>query len=73
VSESTFAQALFGRLSWDSLAFLHEPILLWTFIPVVLLGAGIVGAVSYFRLLGWLWREWFTSRRSASCTSSSAS
>ena len=51
---------VFGRLSWESVP-LHEPILLGTFLVVALLGAGVVGAVSYFRLWGWLWREWLTS------------
>jgi cytochrome o ubiquinol oxidase subunit 1 len=52
---------VFGRLNWDSLTFLHEPIVFWTAVVVALLGAGIVGVVSYYRLWGWLWREWFTS------------
>jgi cytochrome o ubiquinol oxidase subunit I len=61
VIESSPARAVFGRLTWDSLTFLHQPILLWTFVVVALLGAGIVGVVSYYRLWGWLWREWFTT------------
>ena len=55
-----FAQLIFGRLSWESFPF-HEPILLVTFIVVALAGAGLVGAVTWFRLWGWLWRDWFTS------------
>ena len=61
MTETSAAWSLFGRLTWDSLAILHQPILLWTFVVVGLLGAGIVGVVSYYRLWGWLWREWFTS------------
>ena len=61
MTETSAAWSLFGRLTWDSLAILHQPILLWTFVVVALLGAGIVGVVSYYRLWGWLWREWFTS------------
>ena len=53
-------KTIFGRLSWESFP-IHEPILLVTFAVVVLMGAGIVGAVSYYRLWGWLWREWFTT------------
>lgn len=56
----SLAQTIFGRLRWDSFP-VHEPILMWTFIVVIVLGLGIVGAVSRFRLWGWLWREWFTS------------
>ncbi|MFC0684963.1 cytochrome o ubiquinol oxidase subunit I [Novosphingobium clariflavum] len=56
----TLAKTVFGRLSWESLPF-HEPILLGTFIVVVLLGLGVVGAVTRFGLWGYLWKEWFTS------------
>jgi cytochrome o ubiquinol oxidase subunit 1 len=30
-------------------------------VVVVLLGLGLVGAVTKYRLWGWLWREWFTT------------
>ncbi len=53
-------KSVFGRLTWESFPF-HEPILLTTFIVVSLLGLGIVGAVTKFRLWGYLWSEWFTS------------
>src|SRR6188768_2651253 len=56
----SLARTIFGRLSFESFP-IHEPILLVTFIVVVLLGAGIVGAVTWFRLWGWLWRDWLTS------------
>ncbi len=61
MTETTLPGMVFGRLTLDSLAFLHEPILLWTFIVVVLLGGAMVAAVSRYRLWGWLWREWITS------------
>ncbi len=51
---------MFGRLGWDALP-LHEPILIGTFIAVVLGGAVVLGAITYFRLWTYLWREWFTS------------
>jgi len=51
---------LFGRLTWAALPF-HEPILVATFIAVVIGGLVVVGALSYFRLWGYLWNEWFTS------------
>jgi len=60
VTETNIVKAIFGRLTWESFP-VHEPILMVTFIVVALLGAGLVGAVSYFRLWGWLWREWFTT------------
>lgn len=51
---------IFGRLSWESIP-LHEPILIVTFAAVILGGLTLVGALTYFRLWGYLWREWFTS------------
>ena len=53
-------KTVFGRLTWESFP-IHEPILLGTFIVVSLLGLGIVGAVTRYRLWGYLWSEWFTS------------
>jgi cytochrome o ubiquinol oxidase subunit 1 len=60
LSDQSLAQTIFGRLSWESLP-LHEPILLGTFIVVMLLGLGIVAAVTKLKLWGWLWRDWLTS------------
>ncbi|MDR7377448.1 cytochrome o ubiquinol oxidase subunit 1 [Rhodoferax ferrireducens] len=51
---------IFGRLTWDAIPF-HEPILLATFIAVALGGAAVLGALTYYRAWGYLWREWFTS------------
>ena len=51
---------IFGRLTWDAIP-LHVPILLWTFIAVMLGAVAVLGALTYFRLWGFLWREWFTS------------
>ncbi len=57
----TLTKTVFGRLSLDSLPFLHEPILLGTFAVVALLGLGLLGVVTKFKLWGYLWNEWFTS------------
>jgi len=51
---------IFGRLSWEAIPF-HEPILLITFIGVMLGGLVLLGALTYFKVWGYLWREWFTS------------
>src|SRR5882724_8030264 len=51
---------IFGRLTWDAIP-LHEPILVATFIAVALGALAILGALSYFRLWGPLWRDWITS------------
>jgi cytochrome o ubiquinol oxidase subunit 1 len=50
---------LFGRLSWDALP--QEPIILVTFVFVMIGGVGVLGAVTYFKWWGYLWREWLTS------------
>ncbi|CAN7368806.1 cytochrome o ubiquinol oxidase subunit I [Bosea sp. LjRoot9] len=57
---SALLKMIFGRLTLESFP-LHEPILLVTFAAVVLGGIVVVGALTYFRVWGYLWREWFTS------------
>ena len=51
---------VFGRLTWEAIPY-HEPILLVTFIAVVLGGLALLGAITYFKLWGTLWRDWITS------------
>ncbi len=51
---------LLGRLSWDALPF-HDPIIAATFAAVVLGGAGLLAALTYFRWWGPLWRDWICS------------
>ena len=58
--ESTPTTFLFGRLTWAALP-LHEPILVATFIAVALGGIALVAVLSYYKLWGYLWNEWFTS------------
>ncbi len=60
LSHPDLAKLIFGRLSLDSLP-LHEPIVVYTFIAVALGGIALLGTVTYFKLWGYLWREWFTS------------
>jgi len=57
---SELANMIFGRLTWEAIPY-HEPILLATFAVVALGGLVVVGALTYFRVWGYLWREWFTS------------
>src|SRR5580658_1945907 len=54
------AKFLFGRLTWDAFPW-HEPILIVTFAGVATGGVAVLGALTYFKLWGYLWREWFTS------------
>jgi cytochrome o ubiquinol oxidase subunit 1 len=51
---------IFGRLSWDSFPF-HEPILVATFIGVMIGGVVVLGGITYLGKWGYLWREWITS------------
>jgi cytochrome o ubiquinol oxidase subunit 1 len=51
---------IFGKLTLAALPF-HEPILVVTFIAVALGGLAVFGAITYYRLWGYLWHEWFTS------------
>ncbi len=59
-SASGLSSLIFGRLTWDAIP-LHEPILLWTFVVIALIGIGVLGAVTKAGLWGYLWRDWFTS------------
>jgi cytochrome o ubiquinol oxidase subunit 1 len=51
---------ILGKLSLEALP-LHEPILVVTFIGVVLGGIAVLGLITKFRLWGYLWKEWFTT------------
>ncbi|KRE17696.1 cytochrome o ubiquinol oxidase subunit I [Bosea sp. Root381] len=57
---STQTSMILGKLTLQSFP-LHEPIVVATFVVVALGGIAVVGALTYFRLWGYLWREWFTS------------
>nr|WP_312567009.1 cytochrome o ubiquinol oxidase subunit I [Comamonas sp.] len=52
---------LIGRISWDSIPMAHEPIVLWTFIAVVLGGLVVLAALTKFKLWGPLWHDWICS------------
>ena len=55
-NETTF---LLGRLNWDAIP--QEPIVWATFAAVAVGGIAVLAALTYFRLWGYLWKEWFTS------------
>ena len=46
-------QLIFGRLTLEAIPY-HEPILVATFAVVALGGGALLGAITYFRLWGWL-------------------
>ncbi|MGQ7275704.1 cytochrome o ubiquinol oxidase subunit I [Marinobacter sp. V034] len=51
---------MFGRLTWESIPY-HEPILVATFIAVAIGGIAVLGAMTYYKFWGTLWRDWITS------------
>ncbi len=55
-----FTELIFGRLTLEAFP-VHEPILIATFLVVALAGGALVAALTYYRLWGYLWTEWFTS------------
>ena len=59
--QTTPAHWLLGRITWDSIPMAHEPIVLWTFIAVVLGGIVVLAALTKYRLWGPLWRDWLCS------------
>jgi len=60
VAHVTEVSPVWGKLSWQVFPF-YEPIILYTFIVVAIIGLGVLAALTYFRLWGYLWKEWFTS------------
>jgi len=60
LSRSGAEDPLFGRLSWDAIPF-HEPILMGTFVAVVVVAMAVLACITYFRFWGVLWRDWMTS------------
>ena len=51
---------ILGRFTLDSLP-LHEPIVVGTFAMVAMGGAALLAALTYFKLWGYLWTQWFTT------------
>src|SRR4051812_2912760 len=51
---------IFGRLSLEAIPY-QEPILIATFAGVAVGGIALLGLLTYFRVWGYLWKEWFTS------------
>ncbi|WP_110599686.1 cytochrome o ubiquinol oxidase subunit I [Salinicola lusitanus] len=51
---------MFGKLSLDSIPY-HEPIIMVTAAVIGIVGALVVGLITYYRKWGYLWTEWVTS------------
>ncbi len=56
----TLTKLIFGRLTIESFP-IHEPIIVMTFLAVAVGGAAVLAALTYFKLWGYLWKEWFTT------------
>ncbi|MGN6268755.1 MAG: cytochrome o ubiquinol oxidase subunit I [Sphingomonas sp.] len=59
-NSSDLAKIIFGRLTLDAIPY-HEPILVATFAGVAVGGIALLGAITYFKWWGYLWKEWLTS------------
>ena len=59
-SDPDLLKFIFGRLTLDAIPY-HEPILVATFLAVVIGGVALVGLITYYRFWGVLWRDWLTS------------
>ena len=55
--EPTF---LLGKLGLHSIPY-TDPVLVGTFIGVAVIGSALLAALTYYRLWGYLWHEWFTT------------
>jgi cytochrome o ubiquinol oxidase subunit 1 len=51
---------IFGRFTLAALP-LNEPIVVATFVAVAIGGIALLSVLTYFRVWGYLWKEWFTS------------
>ncbi|RWX19649.1 cytochrome o ubiquinol oxidase subunit I [Rhizobium hidalgonense] len=51
---------VFGRLTLDAIPY-HEPILVVTFIGVVIGAVAVLGLITYFKFWGPLWNDWICS------------
>ncbi|MDH4573169.1 cytochrome o ubiquinol oxidase subunit I [Salinicola acroporae] len=51
---------MFGKLSLDSIPY-HEPIIMVTAAVIGIVGALVLGLITYYRKWGYLWTEWVTS------------
>ena len=51
---------LFGRLTLDQIPY-NIPILQYTFAGAMLAAIVVIGAVLYFKKVGYFWREWLTT------------
>ncbi|MBB3228536.1 cytochrome o ubiquinol oxidase subunit 1 [Luteibacter sp. Sphag1AF] len=51
---------MFGKLTLQAIPY-HEPIIMGTLVVVLLGGAALLGAITYYGKWTYLWKEWLTS------------
>ncbi|VCU69650.1 Cytochrome bo(3) ubiquinol oxidase subunit 1 [Pigmentiphaga humi] len=51
---------MFGKLTLEAIPY-HEPIVMVTLAAVIILGAALLGAVTYYGKWTYLWKEWLTT------------
>ncbi|MCO4864380.1 cytochrome o ubiquinol oxidase subunit I [Cupriavidus sp. WGlv3] len=51
---------MLGKLNLEAIPY-HEPIIMGTLAVVIVLGAALLGAITYFRKWKYLWTEWICS------------
>ncbi len=51
---------IFGRLTWNAIPF-YDPIILGTFVMVLIGGTALLALITKYRLWGTIWNDWFTS------------
>ncbi|KYP95615.1 cytochrome o ubiquinol oxidase subunit I, partial [Sodalis-like endosymbiont of Proechinophthirus fluctus] len=51
---------MLGKLTLDSIPH-YEPIIMITVAAIIVIGVGLVAAITYFGKWQYLWQEWFTS------------
>ncbi len=56
----SLSKLIFGRLTLESIPY-HEPIIIWTFAVVAVVGVALLAGLTKYKVWGYLWREWFTS------------
>jgi cytochrome o ubiquinol oxidase subunit 1 len=59
-SDPELQKLIFGRLTLEAIPY-HEPILVVTFIGVVIGAVAVLGLITYFKFWTALWRDWLTS------------
>ncbi|TKS54488.1 cytochrome o ubiquinol oxidase subunit I [Luteimonas yindakuii] len=50
---------IFGRMTWESIPMLHDPIVMAAFVGTAVAGIALLAVITKYRLWGTLWKDWF--------------